>query len=93
MHTSDEEYFNSLLKKPTVFKDIGCLSVTYIPPYLPHREEELRTLAKCFKTIFDNQDGPIPQRAAYQGQRQAQAGQAAAQDGIVELRRWAFFRH
>jgi len=59
MHTSDEEYFNSLLKKPTVFKDIGCLSVTYIPPYLPHREEELRTLAKCFKTVFDGQDGPL----------------------------------
>lgn len=59
MHTSDEEYFNSLLKKPTVFKDIGCLSVTYIPPYLPHREEELRTLAKCFKTVFDSQDGPL----------------------------------
>ena len=59
MHSSDEEYFNSLIKKPTVFKNIGCLSVTYIPPYLPHREEELRTLAKYFKTIFEEQDEPL----------------------------------
>ncbi len=59
MHSSDEEYFNSLIKKPTVFKNIGCLSVTYTPPYLPHREEELRTLAKYFKTIFEEQDEPL----------------------------------
>ncbi len=59
MHSSDEEYFNSLIKKPTVFKNIGCLSVTYTPPYLPHREEELRTLAKYFKTIFEVQDEPL----------------------------------
>ena len=59
MHSSDEEYFNSLIKKPTVFKNIGCLSVTYTPPYLPHREEELRTLAKYFKTIFEAQDEPL----------------------------------
>ena len=59
MHSSDEEYFNSLIKKPTIFKNIGCLSVTYTPPYLPHREEELRTLAKYFKTIFEPGDEPL----------------------------------
>lgn len=59
MHSSDEEYFNSLIKKPTVFKNIGCLSVTYTPSYLPHREEEFRTLAKYFKTIFEEQDEPL----------------------------------
>lgn len=59
MHPSDEEYFNSLIKKPTVFKNIGCLSVTYTPSYLPHREEEFRTLAKYFKTIFEEQDEPL----------------------------------
>jgi cell division control protein 6 len=59
MPTSDEEFFNSLLKKPTVFKNISCLSVTYIPPHLPHREEELRTLAKYFKTIFEERDEPL----------------------------------
>jgi len=59
MNTTDEEFFNSLIKKPTVFKNISCLSVTYIPPYLPHREEELRTLAKYFKTIFETQDEPL----------------------------------
>ena len=59
MNTSDEEFFKSLIKKPTVFKNISCLSVTYIPPYLPHREEELRTLAKYFKTIFEPQDEPL----------------------------------
>jgi len=59
MPTSDEEFFNSLLKKPTVFKNISCLSVTYIPPHLPHREEELRTLAKYFRTIFEEKDEPL----------------------------------
>ena len=59
MNTPDEEFFNSLTKKPSVFKDISCLSVTFIPPYLPHREEELRTLAKYFKTIFEVKDEPL----------------------------------
>ncbi len=59
MNTPDEEFFNSLIKKPSVFKDISCMSVTFIPPYLPHREEELRTLAKYFKNIFDTQDEPL----------------------------------
>ncbi len=59
MNTPDEEFFNSLTKKPSVFKDISCLSVTFIPPYLPHREEELRTLAKYFETIFEVKDEPL----------------------------------
>ncbi|MHA1399173.1 MAG: ORC1-type DNA replication protein [Candidatus Heimdallarchaeaceae archaeon] len=51
MYTSDEDYFKSLIEKPSVFKNTDCLSVNYIPSYLPHREEELRILAKYFKNI------------------------------------------
>lgn len=59
MYSSDEDHFNSLIKKPSVFKNISCLSVNFIPPHLPHREEELRTLAKYFKTIFSESDAPL----------------------------------
>ncbi|MHA1222715.1 MAG: ORC1-type DNA replication protein [Candidatus Heimdallarchaeaceae archaeon] len=59
MNTSDEDFFNSLMKKPSVFKNISCLSIAFIPPYLPHREEELRNLARYFRTIFTNQNEPL----------------------------------
>ncbi len=57
MYSSDEEYFRLLVEKPSVFKKPNYLSINYIPPYLPHREEELHTLAKYFKDITTEKGG------------------------------------
>lgn len=56
---SDEDYFDSLLKKPSVFKNPQYLSVNYIPHDLPHREEELRSLARIFRHVFEGNNEPM----------------------------------
>ncbi len=56
---SDEDYFDSLLKKPSVFKNPQYLSVNYIPHELPHREEEFRSLARIFRHVFEENNEPM----------------------------------
>jgi len=54
MYSSDEDYFKLLAEKPSVIKNEGYLSISFIPPLLPHREEELRLLAKQYKHLTNN---------------------------------------
>lgn len=42
------------LRKTTVFKDEGKLSFDYIPPHLPHREDEIRMLTQAFRPVIKN---------------------------------------
>ncbi|MEM4700021.1 MAG: cell division control protein Cdc6, partial [Candidatus Nezhaarchaeales archaeon] len=38
--------------KPSVFKDEGKLDIHYVPPRLPHREEQLRQLLALFSSVL-----------------------------------------
>ncbi|MCD6381282.1 MAG: ORC1-type DNA replication protein [Candidatus Odinarchaeota archaeon] len=40
------------MRQPSVFKDESKLSIDYIPPTLPHRENELRTLTRMFRGVL-----------------------------------------
>ncbi|NHI83229.1 MAG: ORC1-type DNA replication protein [Candidatus Thorarchaeota archaeon] len=46
------DFIEDELSRKSVFKSEQLLSVDYIPESLPHREEELRTLAQSFKTLI-----------------------------------------
>lgn len=46
------DYFEDLLRKPTLFKDESKLDVHYLPKYLPHREKELSILSQLFLTTL-----------------------------------------
>ena len=48
------DYFEDLLKKPTIFIDESKLEINYIPPKLPHREKELLLLSRLFLALFTN---------------------------------------
>ena len=43
-----------LKKSSEIFKDEGKLSVNYVPPYLPHREEEIKKLVHFFKYVLQS---------------------------------------
>lgn len=45
------DYIDELRGK-SIFKDIDKLSFDYVPKELPHREEELKKLARIFRTIL-----------------------------------------
>jgi len=45
------------LSQPTVFRDETKLSIDYTPLQLPHREEEIRTLARLFRILIENPGG------------------------------------
>ncbi|MHA1285106.1 MAG: Cdc6/Cdc18 family protein [Promethearchaeota archaeon] len=48
------DYFEELLKKPTIFKDESKLEVDFIPERLPHREKELVILSQLFLALLTN---------------------------------------
>jgi cell division control protein 6 len=39
---------------PSVFRDRSRVSIDYVPPYLPHREEEYKVLVHFFRAVLDN---------------------------------------
>ena len=48
------EYFEELLKKPSLFQDESKLDINYVPNKLPHRDKELSLLSQLFLTIITN---------------------------------------
>jgi len=48
------EYFEDLLKKPSLFQDEIKLDINYVPNKLPHRDKELSLLSQLFLTIITN---------------------------------------
>ena len=43
---------DELKRTSGIFKDESKLSIDYVPFYLPHREKELRFLARLFHTVI-----------------------------------------
>ncbi|MGQ4914645.1 MAG: ORC1-type DNA replication protein [Candidatus Asgardarchaeia archaeon] len=54
------------LRQPTLFKDESKLSIDYVPSYLPHRENELRLLARMFSDVL-SQPGKLSQKVIITG--------------------------
>jgi len=48
------DYFEELLKKPSLFIDESKLDINYVPDLLPHREKELSLLSQLFLTLITN---------------------------------------
>lgn len=48
------DYFEELLRKPTLFKDESKLDISFIPNKLPHREKELSLLSQLFLALITN---------------------------------------
>jgi cell division control protein 6 len=48
------EYFEELLKKPSLFLDESKLDMNYVPEKLPHRDKELSLLSQLFLTLITN---------------------------------------
>ena len=48
------DYFDELLKQPSLFKDESKLDLNYIPEKLPHRDKELYLLSQLFLTLITN---------------------------------------
>ncbi len=48
------EYFEELLKKPSLFQDESILDINYVPNKLLHRDKELSLLSQLFLTIITN---------------------------------------
>lgn len=48
------DYFEELLRKPTLFKDESKLDINFIPKKLPHREKELSLLSQLFLALITN---------------------------------------
>ena len=48
------DYFEDLLKKPSLFKDESKLDNNYIPKKLPHRDKELSLLSQLFLMLVTN---------------------------------------
>ncbi|MFX1592048.1 MAG: Cdc6/Cdc18 family protein [Promethearchaeota archaeon] len=48
------EYFEELLKRPSMFKDESKLDIYYIPDELPHRDKELSLLSQLFLGLITN---------------------------------------
>ena len=48
------DYFDELLKQPSLFKDESMLDLNFIPEKLPHREKELYLLSQLFLTLITN---------------------------------------
>ena len=46
------EYFEELLKKPSLFQDESKLDMNFVPNILPHREKELSLLSQLFLTLI-----------------------------------------
>ncbi|TFF87325.1 MAG: cell division control protein Cdc6, partial [Promethearchaeota archaeon] len=48
------DYFENLLKKPSIFVDETTLDSNFIPEELPHREKELSLLSQLFLALITN---------------------------------------
>ncbi|MFX0154023.1 MAG: ORC1-type DNA replication protein [Candidatus Hodarchaeota archaeon] len=48
------EYFEELLKKPSIFKDESKLEINFIPDKLPHRDKEIWLLSQLFLGLITN---------------------------------------
>lgn len=48
------DFFEELLKKPSIFMDESKLDMNFIPNVLPHREKELSLLSQLFLTLITN---------------------------------------
>jgi len=47
------EIIRNELQRPSVFIDEAKLSIDYVPPNLPHREEHLRKLTQLFRGVIE----------------------------------------
>jgi len=54
IHIMRQNYFEDLLKEPTIFKDETKLDINYVPKRLPHREKELSLLSQLFLSLLTN---------------------------------------
>ncbi len=48
------EYFEELLKRPSMFKDESKLDINFVPKKLPHRDKELSLLSQLFLALITN---------------------------------------
>ena len=48
------EYFEELLRKPSIFRDESKLDINFIPKNLPHRVKELSLLSQLFLALITN---------------------------------------
>jgi cell division control protein 6 len=48
------DYFEDLLKKPSIFRDESKLDINFIPTELPHRGKELSLLSQLFLALITN---------------------------------------
>lgn len=48
------DYFEDLLKKPSIFKDESKLEINFVPNELPHRRKELSLLSQLFLALITN---------------------------------------
>jgi len=48
------DFFEDLLKKPSIFLDESTLDINHVPKRLPHREKELSLLSQLFLTLITN---------------------------------------
>src|SRR5437879_12014105 len=58
--SAPSEIVRDALSQPTIFKDEGPLSLEWLPPRLPHRENQLRFLAELFRSVIDKRGTPSP---------------------------------
>ncbi len=52
--SSAEDIISDVLSSPSVFKDKAKLYPEYLPQRLPHRENQLKSLANAFKNLITN---------------------------------------
>ena len=48
------EYFEELLRRPSIFKNESKLDINFIPDKLPHREKEISLLSQLFLGLITN---------------------------------------
>jgi cell division control protein 6 len=60
------DIIESVLERPSVFKSREKLYPEYVPPYLPHREEQLKGLASYFRSLLV-EPGSLAQRVLLVG--------------------------
>jgi cell division control protein 6 len=60
------DIIESILERPSVFRSKDKLYPEYVPPYLPHREEQLKSLAAYFRPLLI-EPGSISQRVLLVG--------------------------
>ncbi|MFX1464255.1 MAG: ORC1-type DNA replication protein [Promethearchaeota archaeon] len=48
------EYFEELLKRPSIFKNESKLDINFVPNKLPHRDKELSLLSQLFLGLITN---------------------------------------